>query len=111
MQGIERMTPKEVEDKAAKDFGVCEELLSHSQYLTGSTPTAADCFLFALLDLVRLPFLLFVLVLRLRMFEVYLAHAFTCACGHVSRRNSVQFIRQCSCSEYVPLPSLFHIQL
>jgi glutathione S-transferase len=53
------MTAKEVEEKAAKDFGVFEALLSQSLFLTGASPTAADCFLFALLDLVRLPPLLF----------------------------------------------------
>jgi glutathione S-transferase len=54
VQGIERMPLEEIQGRAAKDFGVCEELLTHHPFLTGPTPTAADCFLFALLDLVRL---------------------------------------------------------
>lgn len=46
------MAAKEVEERAAKDFDVCDVLLSQAPFLTGASPTAADCFLFALLDLV-----------------------------------------------------------
>ena len=49
------MALEEVEVRAGKDFDVVEELLSHGPFLTGPSPTAADCFLFALLDLVRRP--------------------------------------------------------
>lgn len=57
MQGIERMTLAEVNEKVGQDFDVCEEFLADSPFLTGDSPTAADCFLFALLDLVRTYFL------------------------------------------------------
>ena len=49
------MTAEEVEERAGSDFAVVDELLAQAPFLTGAAPTAADCFLFALLDLVRPP--------------------------------------------------------
>jgi glutathione S-transferase len=50
VQGIGRFTYAEVQEKLSKDLDACVTLLKDSQYLTGDTPTQADCFLFALLD-------------------------------------------------------------
>jgi glutathione S-transferase len=44
----------EVLEKLDADFEVCEMLLEDSgAFLTGSTPTQADCFLYGILDHVR----------------------------------------------------------
>lgn len=53
LQGVERMTLQEVNDKVGQDFDVCEVFLAEGPYLAGDSPSLADCFLFALLDLVR----------------------------------------------------------
>ena len=40
--------------RMAEELAVCNELLGRSgAYLTGQTPTPADCYLYALIDLVR----------------------------------------------------------
>lgn len=55
MQGIGRHSSEEVAAKLARDFDTCETLLKKSgAYLSGATPTAADCMLFAIIDMVRL---------------------------------------------------------
>jgi Glutathione S-transferase, C-terminal domain len=53
LQGIGRLTLSEVRGRAANDLDILEALLSGNDWLTGDTPTAADCFLFGLLDCVR----------------------------------------------------------
>lgn len=55
MQGMGRHSPEEIASKLQADFDVCEALLQQSgAYLTGSTPTEADCILWAFLDIVRM---------------------------------------------------------
>ena len=50
-----RHSLEEVTAKLARDLDVCEALLQHSAaYLSGATPAAADCMLWAILDMVRL---------------------------------------------------------
>jgi glutathione S-transferase len=54
VQGIGRFSLEEVTEKLKRDFVTCEALLQKSgAYLTGLTPTEADCMLWAFLDVVR----------------------------------------------------------
>lgn len=50
-QGMGRHSIEEVKARLAVDLDACSELLQASgEYLTGSTPCQADCFLFAIID-------------------------------------------------------------
>ena len=54
MQGMGRHSLEEVTERLARDLDACQALLQQSgAYLSGATPTAADCMLWALLDMVR----------------------------------------------------------
>jgi glutathione S-transferase len=54
MQGMGKHTMEEVMEKLETDLAVCETLLEDSgAFLTGATPTQADCFLYGILDHVR----------------------------------------------------------
>lgn len=54
MQGMGRHSLEEVRERAKKDLDACAALLQSSgAYLSGETPCQADCFLFALMHLVR----------------------------------------------------------
>ena len=45
---------EEVMERLDADLGVCETLLQDSgEFLTGNTPTQADCYLYGLVDHVR----------------------------------------------------------
>jgi glutathione S-transferase len=49
-----RHSLEEVTQKMKQDLDACEALLQSSgAYLSGPTPTPADCFLWALIDFVR----------------------------------------------------------
>jgi glutathione S-transferase len=53
VQGIGSFSLEEVTEKLKRDFDACEALLQKSgAYLTGPTPTEADCMLWAFLDVV-----------------------------------------------------------
>ena len=54
MQGLGRHSMNYIRRRMAEELAVCNELLGRSgAYLTGQTPTPADCYLYALIDLVR----------------------------------------------------------
>lgn len=54
MQGVGRLAWPDVLARARADLGMCEALLADGRaYLTGDTPTLADCFLFGFVDVVR----------------------------------------------------------
>lgn len=54
MQGMGRHSMEEVMERMDADLAACETLLEDSgAFLTGATPTQADCFLYGLLDHVR----------------------------------------------------------
>ena len=53
-QGIGRHSLEEVTARLTRDLDACQALLQQSgAYLSGATPAAADCMLWALLDMVR----------------------------------------------------------
>lgn len=54
MQGMGRHSAEEVRERAKRDLDACSVLLQKSgAYLSGATPCQADCFLFAVMHLVR----------------------------------------------------------
>ena len=55
VQGMGRHSLEEVTAKLAQDLDACEALLQQSAaYLSGTSPTQADCMLWAILDMVRM---------------------------------------------------------
>lgn len=56
LQGMGRHSLEEVVARMRHDFECCEVMLARSgAFLSGPTITPADCFLWALLDMVRSP--------------------------------------------------------
>lgn len=54
VQGIGRHSYEYIKQRLEDELGMCSGLLATSgAYLTGSSPVLADCYLFALIDLVR----------------------------------------------------------
>lgn len=54
MQGLGRHSYEFVLERMDQELSACNDMLAESgAYLTGSTPSPADCFLFAIVELVR----------------------------------------------------------